>query len=158
MIFHVVMGVKGQKRVPNDKKFCLPRSISQDSNIILSFTVQMCKMIISPRICINSNFLFSALSGEWKTKKWTKMTKTSVCRVIYFRNHISFDLHLCYKCVKGLYLQVFFSFLKILIFWIIKGVKGQKMAQSLTKKSVCLTLYLRNRTSYDCDFWCTYVK
>ena len=26
------------------------------------------------------------------------------------------------------------------------------------RNSVCLTLHLRNRTSYDCDFWCTCVK
>ena len=25
----------------------------------------------------------------------------------------------------------------------------------MTKNSVCLTPYLRNRTSYDCDFWYT---
>ena len=28
----------------------------------------------------------------------------------------------------------------------------------MTKFFVCLTPYLRNRTSYDCDFWCTGVK
>ena len=28
----------------------------------------------------------------------------------------------------------------------------------MTKNYFCLTLYPRNCTSYDCDFWCTCVK
>ena len=51
----------------------------------------------------------------------------------------------------------FFHFFKILIFQVVKGVKWQKVAQS-DKNSVHLTSYLRNCTSYDCDFWYTCVK
>ena len=44
-------GVKGQKMVQNENKFCLSRSISQESYIIwFWFKVLMCKMIISPGI------------------------------------------------------------------------------------------------------------
>ena len=31
---------------------------------------------------------FFGSSGGWKGKKWPKMTKISVCRTLYFRNHI----------------------------------------------------------------------
>ena len=37
-----------------------------------------------------------------------------------------------------------------------RGLKGQKMAQN--NKKFCLTLDLRNCTSYDCGFWYTCVK
>ena len=36
-----------------------------------------------------------------KGKKWPKMTKDSICLVWYPRNHTSYDLHLCYTCIKG---------------------------------------------------------
>ena len=35
-------------------------------------------------------------------------------------------------------------------------VEGQKVDQN--DKNICLTPYLRNRTSHDCGFWYTYVK
>ena len=61
LIFQVVRGVKGQKMVQNDKKFCLLHSISQEPYIIwLSFMVHMCKMIISPGVfSFFQNFDFS---------------------------------------------------------------------------------------------------
>ena len=79
---------------------------------------------------------------------------------LYFRNHISYDLHLWYICFYKRIISpgIFFIFFKALIFKIIRGeVKGQKMVQS-DKNFVCLTPDLRNCTSYDCDFWCTCVK
>ena len=50
----------------------------------------------------------------------------------------------------------FFHFFKI--YWLLggRGLKGQKMVQNDEK--FCLTSYLRNCTSYDCDFWYTFVK
>ena len=66
-------GIKGQKMVQNEKKFCLLCSISQESYIIwFSFVVLMFKMIIPPGF--------------------------------------------------------FFHFFKILIFQVVRGVKGQKIA------------------------------
>ena len=50
----------------------------------------------------------------------------------------------------------FFHFFKILIFWVVTGVKEQKTTQN-DKKSACRAPYLRNHTS-DCHLWCTYVK
>ena len=58
--FWVVRGMKVQKIVQNDEKFCLSCSISQKLYIIwLSCMVQMCKMIISVSVfLIFSNFDF----------------------------------------------------------------------------------------------------
>ena len=118
----------------------------------------MCKITISLGVFFSIlKFLFSGLSGGRKGKKWPKMTKIFVCRTIHFRNHISYDLHLWYTFMykKIISPAIFFHFFKILIFGIIRGeVKGQKMAQN--DKKFCP--YLRNRASYDCDFWCTFVK
>ena len=48
LVFWFVRGVKGQKMVQSDKKFCLLHLISQEPYIIwLSFMVHICKMIIS---------------------------------------------------------------------------------------------------------------
>ena len=49
----------------------------------------------------------------------------------------------------------FFIFAKIWFFEL-GGSKGKKLSK-MTKKS-CLTLYLRNCTTYDCGFWYTCVK
>ena len=164
LIFGVVRGVKGQKTVQNDKKFYLSHSISQEPYIIwFSFIVHMCKMIISPGFFfIFSKFWFSGFSGGWKGKKWPKMTKMSVCCTFYFRNHISYDLHVWYTCMyKRIISPGIFWFFQNLDIWdhqergcrkrVKNGLKWQKFF-------VCLTPCLRNHTSYDCDFWCTCVK
>ena len=44
--------------------------------------------------------------------------------------------------------RCFFHFFKILISRVRRGKKWPKMV----KRSVCLTLYLRNHTAYDCGF------
>ena len=62
----------------------------------------------------------------------------------YLRNSIAFDHDFWYTRVKWWYLQVFFNFLKILIFRVKSGVKWQKI--------VCRAPYLRNH-AYDCDLW-----
>ena len=56
------------------------------------------------------------------------MTKNSVCHTSYLRNHILYDCHLWYTCIKWWYVLVFFffHFLKILIFRV-SVVKGQKI-------------------------------
>ena len=65
LIFLVVRGVKEQKMVQNDKKFCLLHSVSQEPYIIwFSFLVHMCKMIIPSRdYFIFSKFWFFRLLG-----------------------------------------------------------------------------------------------
>ena len=87
-------------------------------------------------------FWFSGLSRGWKGKKWLKMTKISVCHILYFRNHISYDLHLWYTCMyKRIISPDIFIFFKILLFRIIRGeVKEQKMAQN--DKNLCQCHYV----------------
>ena len=53
----------------------------------------------------------------------------SVCRTPYLRKRTSSNHHFWYTHVKWWYLQVFFYFSEILIFWAVKWVKGQKIAQ-----------------------------
>ena len=83
-------GVKGQKKVQNEKKICLWRSISQESYIIwFWFILLMCKM--------------------------TRVSRS------------------------------FLHFFKILNFWIIRGVKRQKIAQN--DKKFCLS-HLKSQEPY----------
>ena len=59
--------------------------------------VHKCKMIISPDVfLVFSKFRFFGLLGESESKKWSKMTKNAVRRVLYLTNHTSYDLHLWY--------------------------------------------------------------
>ena len=104
--------VKGQKTVQNDKKFCLLFSISQEAYIMwsvsqephimwLSFMVHMCKMIIPACIFFNfSKFWYYVSSGGrlWgggeRAKNSQKGQENFVCRTLYFRDHIPYDLNL----------------------------------------------------------------
>ena len=114
LIFWVVSGVKWQKTVQNDKKFCLSLFISQKPYIIwLSFMVHMCKMIISSEFFfIFSKFWYFGLLEGLKSKKWSKMTKNLVCHASYLRNHTSCDCHLWRTCKMIISPGVFFSFPK----------------------------------------------
>ena len=69
------------------------------------------------------------------------MTKNYVCRVPYLRDHTSYDCHLWCTFLKWWYLQQFFSFSKIFIFGVFKGIKGKNDLKSPI--SVCFALYLR---------------
>ena len=57
------------------------------------------------------------------------MKNNSIHHAPYLRNSIAYDHVFWYTCVKWWYLQIFFQFFKILTFWVVSGVKGQKMAQ-----------------------------
>ena len=53
------------------------------------------------------------------------------------RNSIEYDHDFCDTCVKWWYLQgFFFQFFKIVIFHVVRAVKGQKMVQN--DKKICL--------------------
>ena len=75
--------------------------------------------------------------------------KKSVCCIWYLSNHISYDCHLWYTCVNNIS-RSFFHLFKILIFWIVSRVKGQKIAQNYKKNSVmiCSAWYIKNHTSW----------
>ena len=65
------------------------------------------------------------------------MTKNYVSHALNLSNHTSYDCYLWYAFVKCLYFQMFiFHFFKILIFWVVSLVKGQKMTQN--NKKFCL--------------------
>ena len=119
LIFQVVRGLKGQKMAQNGKNFCLLRSIFQEpyivwlSNVNVSnVIVQMYKMINLQVFFSDLKFWFSRLSGGWKCKKRPKMTKISVCRTLYIKNYISYDLHLWYTCMykRIIFPGIFFIF------------------------------------------------
>ena len=85
LILQVFKGVKGQKIVQNDKKFCLLCSISQEPQVYTS-VVHKCKMIISPSVFLI--FWFFGL-GRTKGMKWPKIMRNSACCALFVRNHIS---------------------------------------------------------------------
>ena len=60
------------------------------------------------------------------------MTKNYVCSTPYLGKHTSYlRIFWCSRC--------FFHFFKIVIFWVFRGVKRQKMVEN--DKKFCLTLY-----------------
>ena len=117
--------------------------------------VCMCKMIISPWVFLQFfQILFLRSIVGQKSKKWPEMTNY-VCWTPYLSKHTSYDCVFCCTSLKWWHLQMLFSFFQNLIFWVVRweGVKRAKMAQN--HKIFCLTLYLRNCTSYDHGFWYT---
>ena len=63
-----------------------------------------------------------------------------------------------YTCIKWWYLEVFFSFFKILIFWVVRGLKVEKIAQNEKQQYIHHAPYFRNSIAYDHDFWDTCVE
>ena len=55
---------------------------------------------------------------QWWNNRWV---------IVRIRNCTSSDHTFWYTCVKWGYLQAFFLFFKILIFWVFRGLKGQKI-------------------------------
>ena len=54
---------------------------------------------------------------------------------------ISYDCHLWYTCVNDNISRSFFHFFKILIFWIVRRVKGQKITQNDKKILSVIMIY-----------------
>ena len=95
------------------------------------------KWIISPGVFfIFSKFWFFRLLGRSKGKKWPKMTRNYVNHTPYLRKHIIVDFW--YTSVKWWHLQCFFNLFKILIFWVVKGLRVPKMTRNY--KKLCLSL------------------
>ena len=137
LIFLVVNEVKGPEMVQNDKRLCTSSSFSQEPYIIwLSFMVHICKTIISPIV------FFQFFMTKWNGPKWQKILSVAlhISGTIFYM----IDIYGTHDSIS----RHFFHFLKILIFWVIRGHKGQKTVQ-MTKNSVCRALYFRNHISYD---------
>ena len=63
-----------------------------------------------------------------------------ISQVSHLRNSVSYDHDIWYLC-KIVLSPGFFSFFVILIFWVVKGVKGQKMVQN-DKKILSVVLHI----------------
>ena len=129
--------------VQNDKKFCLLGSISQKPCIIWwSFMVHVCKMMIYPGdFFIFSKFWFSGLWGAGGG--WGKRAKNGLKlqKILSFALHMSGSIYhmiviLCTYVSNVDISSCFFHFFKMLIFQVIREVKGQKMVQN--DKIFCL--------------------
>ena len=110
--------------------------------------IHLCKMMISPGVF----FIFFKILIFWivkglKGQKRSKMTKTSVTFNISGTIH-----HMIVICGTQVWSdnisKQFFHFYKILIFWVVRRVKGQKMTQDDKKQSV-VPFYLSNHAPYD---------
>ena len=75
-----------------------------------------------------------------------------VCYVPYLRNNKAYGHDFCYTC-KWWCLQVFlFQFFKTLIFWVVRGLKVQKMVQN--DKKFCL---LHSISEEPCIIWLSFM-
>ena len=79
-------------------------------------------------------------------KKWSKMTRNSVCCISYLRNHTSCDSFMVHICTITISSHASFIFPKI---WF-SGCIGCKRAINGPEwqEIVCFAPYLRNHTSY----------
>ena len=144
------------------KKFSLVHFISQEPYIIwLSFMVHFCKMMISPGVFFFFFHFFKILilwvvrGCKWAKNdpKWEKILSVVVL-ISGIIHHMIFIMVLMLKMIIP---RSFFYFSKILIFWVVGRVQGQKWPK-MARNSVFCTLYIRNHTSYDLDIWYTCVK
>ena len=136
--FWVVMGIKEQKTVQNDKQFCPSRFISQEPYIIwLSFMVHLHKMISPGLFSFYQNFEFLGCSGGKRAKngpKWQKIMSVAL--------HIWGTVHhmtVIYVCKMMISLGVFSYLFIFFQFWFSGSIgypKGHKMVQN--DKKLCL--------------------
>ena len=133
-VFWVLRGIKGQKTVQNDKKFCPSCSVSQEPYMIwLSFKVYMCKMVIS-----SGKFFISAkvcFFGVVKMQKGKKKSSPKWQKILSIALYISGTIPAMIVIYGTLVWNdntswQFSHFWKILIIWVVRGVKWQKMFQN----------------------------
>ena len=105
-------------------------------------------------------FWFFWLLVGLKCKKCPKMIKWCLSHCISQDARITRFWFLVHMCKIMTSPDFFFHFLKILIFWIVRGVK---VKNGQNDKEWCPFFYVYtsmvwNCTSYDCAFWYTCVK
>ena len=147
-----IMWVKEQKLVQNEKKICLLRSIPEKPYAIwLSFMLNNCKMTI---FWSSFFFLFKILifwvHNPRKEQRTVHNNQNYVYHAPFLRKHTSYNYDFWYTFVKGLYMQQFFSFFKILICEIFRWKKGKNGLN--LPIWVCFALYLRNCRLYHQNF------
>ena len=134
--------------------------ISQEPYIIwLSFMVHLWKMIISPGVFFFffKILIFWVVRGVKRQKMAQNEKKLCLSCSISQESYtiwFSFMVHLCKMII---FPRVFFFFSKFWFSGLLKGVKGQKIVQSV-KNSVCCAPYLRDHTLYDHHLWFASVK
>ena len=106
---------------------------------------------------IFSKFWFCWSLEGYKNKKWLKITKKFCLSCPYPKNHILYDHNLWYPSVKWYVSRLFIIFLKMLIFRVVRKVKGQNDLK-WQKSSVRCALSPRNHTSCELHLWFTCVK
>ena len=106
-----------------------------------------------PRKCTSFDRNFWYPYMKW----WYLQVFIYMCHIPYLRNSIAYDHDFWYTCLKWGISMHFFHFFKILVFWVVSGVKGKKWPK-MTKNYDCHASYLRKHTSYDCHLWYTGVK
>ena len=104
-----------------------------------------------------SKFWFFGLLGGKSTKMVQKLCLPHFISQEPYIIWFSFMLHICKMIIPpGIFF--YFHFFKTLIFWVVSGVKGQKIVQNDKKFCPSHTPYLGNHTSYDCHLRYTCVK
>ena len=107
--FPKLLGGKREKRVKNDKNFCLSHYISQEPYIIwLLFVKHQCKMIISP----GAFFIFSKFEAQ-RAKMAKNDKKFCPSFLIYQEPHIirsSFMVHMCKRIMSAGFFTFFPNF------------------------------------------------
>ena len=104
--------------------------------------IYVCKMIIYSGvfpIFLKILIFWVYRGGEVKGVKNGPECQKIVCRAPYLRNSTSYDCHLWCKCEMIISPGVFFNF-SILILQVVRGLKGQKMAQN--DKNFCLLHFM----------------
>ena len=146
LIFLTVAGVKEEKIAQNEKNnYIFQTPYLEELYIIWSlFLVHLCKMISPFFFIFLKKVICKKNKANWhqrvKGQKWPKMKNNYIRYVLYLRNSIAYDHDIWYTCVKWWYLVFlfcfFFHFLKILIFGVVRGLKGQRTVQN--DKKYCL--------------------
>ena len=83
-----------------------------------------------------------------------------ICHGAYLRNSKVYDHDFWYTFVKWWYVQDFFHFFEIFIFWVVSRGGGGKGKKLPNMKNIYIrhTPYFRNSIAYDHDFWYTCLK
>ena len=109
--FFGLLGRSKGKNGPKWQKLWPLHFMSQESYIIWSwYMIHMCKRIISSGVFyIFSKFKFLVSIVEWKSKKWSKMTKNCLS---YSISEYAYIIWSCFCCTssKWWHLQMLFSF------------------------------------------------
>ena len=132
LIFWVQREVKGQKAVQNDKKICLSPPMSQEPYIIWLLFMFLKWQYLQVFFLFFWKFWFSGSIGQKTVQNDKKLCQLCSISLEPYIIWLSFMVQMCKMTMSpGVFLNN-----KIMIFQVVKGLKGQKMAQNV--KNFCL--------------------